>query len=295
MPPRACASTEDLRRALYALPPGQRLALRRHPVVAVSIHCSSLVRGLAQHGETARNLLRDLDHTHALLLDFAGTQDEIDAARILGILSLELNRDHRRRRGLETVMNHASDLDLAFDLVLNQHDINHRIVLNRQGVLSHQLDLVRALLSSVDQVRSEFRDLMNDFGSASNRARALDYAHALDLRLGRVRDFDPDRLLTLARSLSWSVDMQACRTLGLPRGGWIGALLTDGVLDDFTKADLASVDMTGLDLSGVRWSHQGTIWPPGQEDRIRRVSQKAEPGSDIWVVIRADGADIVQV
>jgi uncharacterized protein YjbI with pentapeptide repeats len=64
-----------------------------------------------------------------------------------------------------------------------------------------------------------------------------------------------------------------------------------GVLHDFTEADLSAVDLTGVDLEGVRWSERGTRWPASMDvDQLRRVSRETEPGAGVYVVTRGTSA-----
>jgi len=64
---------------------------------------------------------------------------------------------------------------------------------------------------------------------------------------------------------------------GLAAG--LATALLEGALDDFTHADLARADLAGRDLTGIRWSEQGTTWPPGTDtDELRARSQEIAPG-----------------
>jgi uncharacterized protein YjbI with pentapeptide repeats len=70
--------------------------------------------------------------------------------------------------------------------------------------------------------------------------------------------------------LSALCDREVGRLLGLPNPEGIGALVRQGVLHDFTEADLSAVDLTGVDLEGVRWSERGTRWPASMDvDQLR--------------------------
>ena len=61
-------------------------------------------------------------------------------------------------------------------------------------------------------------------------------------------------------------------------------------LDDFTRADLSLTDLTGRDLTGIRWSDQGTTWPPGTDtDELRARSQEIAPG--IYQITRPGHGD----
>ncbi|MFI1866036.1 hypothetical protein [Streptomyces jumonjinensis] len=53
--------------------------------------------------------------------------------------------------------------------------------------------------------------------------------------------------------------------------------------NDFRGADLHTVALDGVRLEGVRWD-EDTAWPPGWEQRIRRVSLAAGDGLGVLVV-----------
>ena len=70
------------------------------------------------------------------------------------------------------------------------------------------------------------------------------------------------------------------------RGTGLAAALLEGVLDDFTRADLAHADLTGRNLTGIRWSDWGTTWPPGTDTgALRAQSQEVGDGNGIFVII----------
>ena len=63
--------------------------------------------------------------------------------------------------------------------------------------------------------------------------------------------------------------------------------MLDGALDDFTYDDLTDVDLTGRDLTGVRWSDNGTTWPPGTDiDALRARSRELGSNTGIYVIVR---------
>jgi hypothetical protein len=73
--------------------------------------------------------------------------------------------------------------------------------------------------------------------------------------------------------------------LGIRQTEELAAALLEGVLDDFTRADLAHADLTGRDLTGIRWSDWGTTWPPGTDtDALRAQSREVADGSGIYVI-----------
>jgi hypothetical protein len=67
--------------------------------------------------------------------------------------------------------------------------------------------------------------------------------------------------------------------LGLRQVEGLATTLLAGALDDFTHADLSLTDLVGRDLTGIRWSDQGTTWPPETDtDKMRARSQEIVPG-----------------
>jgi hypothetical protein len=73
--------------------------------------------------------------------------------------------------------------------------------------------------------------------------------------------------------------------LGITQTEDLAAALLEGVLDDFTRADLAHAHLAGRDLTGIRWSDWGTTWPPGTDtDALRAQSREVADGSGIYVI-----------
>ncbi|MER5766499.1 hypothetical protein [Streptomyces sp. NPDC001985] len=58
---------------------------------------------------------------------------------------------------------------------------------------------------------------------------------------------------------------------------------TEEAGDDFRGADLSAVALEGVRLEGIRWD-AGTVWPPGWERRIWRVSLATGDGPGVLVV-----------
>jgi hypothetical protein len=74
--------------------------------------------------------------------------------------------------------------------------------------------------------------------------------------------------------------------LGISQTDELAAALLEGVLDDFTRADLAHADLTSRNLTGIRWSDWGTTWPPGTDTGAPRAqSQEVGDGNGIFVII----------
>ncbi len=83
------------------------------------------------------------------------------------------------------------------------------------------------------------------------------------------------------------VEEAAARILGIDPSGSRGLsrALKDGVLDDFTTADLRNTDLQTANLQGVYWSSWGTRWPPGFDvERLMHVSREVDPGSGVFRV-----------
>jgi hypothetical protein len=53
---------------------------------------------------------------------------------------------------------------------------------------------------------------------------------------------------------------------------------------------ICGVDLAGVDLAGVRWSEQGTRWPPELDvEKLQRNSLQTPPGSGTYVILRPEG------
>ncbi|WP_133849288.1 hypothetical protein [Labedaea rhizosphaerae] len=65
----------------------------------------------------------------------------------------------------------------------------------------------------------------------------------------------------------------------------------EGLIDDFTGADLRAADLTGLNLVGVRWSRSATamtLWPPGDIDWIMNAPTRSSRCGIVGLVVVAD-------
>ncbi|MBO0820662.1 MAG: hypothetical protein J2P26_07405, partial [Nocardiopsaceae bacterium] len=114
---------------------------------------------------------------------------------------------------------------------------------------------------------------------AHARAAARDLAHAHALNLARDLTFASD--LKVARDAA----LAAGRALGIQQVDGLAAALLDGVLDDFTDADLTAANLAETDLAGVRWSVSGTRWPSGTDvDALRARSREIAPDTGVFVV-----------
>jgi hypothetical protein len=75
--------------------------------------------------------------------------------------------------------------------------------------------------------------------------------------------------------------------LGISPGEGLSRALLDGVLDDFTSADLTQASLGNTDLTGVRWSPPGTSWPPEVDvAALLARSDEVKPGGGVLVVRR---------
>lgn len=121
----------------------------------------------------------------------------------------------------------------------------------RMGLRCHLL--VLALFLSDLAVRTIV--LARDLSRVDDVSRAgdLPFKIARNIALDSDRDsaLDLDRVLALDRALNLAhhVALMVGRALGIKDVRGLAAALLDGVLDDFTRADLTYVDLRGLDLT----------------------------------------------
>jgi len=176
-----------------------------------------------------------------------------------------LPRDLERACGLARRMREfggfARDLDRAVTRALERdHEVDRHHV---SGLVS---DLARAIYWALDTSFSP---------TARDLARRL--ASYLIQHDSVRRDFD--RHLVVARDLAQRTALMVGGALGLRQAEGLAAELLEGALDDFTHADLARADLAGRDLTGIRWSDQGTKWPPGTDiDELRARSREIALG-----------------
>jgi hypothetical protein len=238
--------------AIAAADPAARIALRRDPVTLAVILSDLAVRTLTI-ADKANDRARALDVARDLVSD------------------LNLIRDLARSLDLDLAPAHAHALDLDLDL-------------------ARDLDLDLAL----DLARARARDLVSDLGRAvalaltlaRHRDLACDVAHVRDT----ARRLASTRHLGLARHLARQTTLMVGDVLCLQQVDGLATALLEGALDDFTHADLSLTDLTGRDLTGIRWSDQGTTWPPGTDtDELRARSQEIGPG--IYQITRPGHGD----
>jgi hypothetical protein len=294
----------ELRMCLAAVPPQTRLALRNHPVVTLSVladlHCRACELALDPRLDRTRDLDLALDRAVGLdldraldpRLDLSRALDRALARALASALGLDLDLDLARNLGLgrDRARDLGLDLDFARDLDLGR-DRDRAVALALAPALAlafvHALDRASAFFGGQDfglnRARARARDLAVDLA----RTLGLDSARARDLARVRVRVPDRARTRDLARDLARGLDEVLGTFLGLAGAVGFGSALLDGLLDDFTGADLSTVELTGVDLVGVRWSLRGTRWPAELDvEQLRNHSRETKPGSEVYVVRR---------
>jgi hypothetical protein len=175
----------------------------------------------------------------------------------------------------------------------------HRLVHAIDGTLVRQLDL-RLSLSRDDDLEPAgelVAGLESDLDRAVTLKEALAVARERILNGHRAREqiLDIDRSIgrTLALALvrSRALDRVCAQgvagRLGISQSQGLAQALLDGVMDDFTNADLTHANLPGTDLTGVRWSLSGTIWPPETDVKaLLARSEQVAPGGGVLVVTR---------
>ena len=260
--------------AIAAVDPAVRITLRRNPVILAAILGDLTVRALTiaenAHAARARDLTRDL--TWDLTRDLA-----IDRA-----LARALDRDLTRVR--DFALDPASALDLDRDL---NDALNLASDLARAPARALDPASALDLASALARVLARVLDLDRAPSLASVRARALtrDLDRDLHPHSALAPDLAIDRALARALALAHQTALVIGDALGIRQTESLAAALLEGVLDDFTRADLAHADLTGRDLTGIRWSDWGTTWPPGTDtDALRTQSREVSDASGIYVI-----------
>jgi hypothetical protein len=273
--PRSPHQTETAA-AIAAVDPTVRMTLRRNPVILAAILSDLTVRALT-------------------------IVDKAEAASERG-LTLGLVR--ALARDLAVASNLARDLDPDFDLasaIVAARELARD--LSRARASGFDRALVRALASNLAdgltraRARARGRISSSGLGLARDAARELDRdldPPARDLNLAGTLDLARahDRARALARDLAHQTALMVGDALGIRQTKELAAALLEGVLDDFTRANLAHADLTGRDLTGIRWSDWGTIWPPGTDTgALRAQSQEVGDGSGIFVITGPGSGD----
>jgi hypothetical protein len=175
----------------------------------------------------------------------------------------------------------------------------HRLVHAIDGTLVRQLDLRLSFShdDDLEPVAELVAGLESDLDRAVTLKEALAVARERILNGHRAREqiLDIDRSIgrTLALALvrSRALDRVCAQgvagRLGISQSQGLAQALLDGVMDDFTNADLTHANLPGTDLTGVRWSLSGTIWPPETDVKaLLARSEQVAPGGGVLVVTR---------
>jgi hypothetical protein len=243
--------------AIAAVDPAVRLALRRHPAILTVIlsDYTAWALTIASGIPVEWNPYGDLDRARTALQDF-GMAYNLDLDRLL---DFDRGLTHDRHRGLARGL--ADARELAQDLDFGRS----RAACGRAVALVHELTRANVLAADLAAARS--RGLDNDSGTEADLAVSLD----------------------LARYVARQTALTVSRALGIGQAEGLAATLLDGALDDFIYDDLTNVDLTHRDLTGVRWSDNGTSWPPGTDvDELRARSRELGSDTGIYVIVRPD-------
>jgi hypothetical protein len=265
--------------AINAADPGIRMALRRHPVILAVILSDLLVQalGIAETACSSRPCLPSED------TGGCGLDDAIDRARYLGDAVDRIHYSIPRPREPHVTetraqrdnLSRASSRVLELTAALTARFNQVRSPVPGRGELSQALD--RALEHARDRAEILGHDLRRDLDHHSGRDHTQVFGRALD----------PARMIAHLTA----VTVGDVLGVGQPEG--LAVALLDGMLDDFTQADLSRADLGGLILAGVRWSESGTVWPSGTDvDALRARSREVTPGTGIYVIAGpGDGSD----
>lgn len=258
------AEESDVAAAVRAVSVARRLAMRKHPAVTACVVGDLLVRAV----EIAGDLDRD---RHRLVL--AG-DDWLDRCRErASVLAADLDRV---RADLDVPRGSARDL--ARYLATSRTLGRTRNLVTRDAVLARTLakDIAGALVRIL--VEALELGVVSVLELARARGLTIDIAGGLSPNLALVR------ASALAADLAYEAGAQL--TLSATEGTeGLAAALLDGILDDFTHADLTDVDLAEADLAGIHWSEHGTRWPPGTDvEDLRRKSRETAPNSGVYVL-----------
>ena len=245
--PRKSPGQAETAAAIASADPAARIALRHRPLINAVLISDLIVRALtiaSKIGGLAG--VRDLDL--GLARDPAAARD-LDLARDLA-------------RDLSRALGHAEEL---------ARELDPRLELKLYSAHRRALDIASHLTATLVDTLS----LDDAHADLLDHARGLTAGFILDLTKADTLSSFHDQARDLARMTALRVGS----ALGLREVEGLAAALRAGALDDFTHADLARADLTGRDLTGIRWSEQGTTWPPGTDtDKLRARSQEIAPG-----------------
>ena len=260
-------------------------ALSRQLIHALD-HALTLARALNHALALARDLslLRRL--APAATLDFIHDLDDVlDAARVRAHDEVLGDApDHHDDSHLDCTLGRslADSLDRALNRVYTldrtlAQDLARALALNSYRDLAHTLERALTIAQSLAD------DLIN------GHRHGLVYARALDLVDGLVQSCTgiTAHLPQLAREFIAGREQAVARLLGLDpdRSRGLSRAILDGVLDDFTAADLSAANLKAARLSGMYWSVWGTLWPQTFDvERLKSVSREVDPGSGVYLV-----------
>jgi hypothetical protein len=285
-----------------------RLGVRRHPVVLAAILSDFVVRAMeiaaavnsgrggnlnpAVVRVLARDLGRDLgrarEYVQARQLKLDGsltrrsavafTPGQVSGSRIdlmlIGCFGGAIHLARRLVHAIDGTLGRQRDLCLSFsrDEDLESADV---LIAGLESALDRAGALNEALFAAREQIL---------YGSGA-RVQILgrEQIPGIDRSLGRA----VSQALARSRDLDRICAQGVAGRLGISVAQGLAQALLDGVLDDFTNADLTHASLPDTDLTGVRWSLSGTIWPPGTDVKaLRARSERAAPGGGVLVVTR---------
>jgi hypothetical protein len=276
------------------------MGVRRHPVVLAAILSDFVVRTIEI--AAAINSGRGGNLDRALIRILAG-----DLGRDLGrareyaqARHLKLDGSLTRTSALAFTPGQVGEfyptLIRCFEGAVR---LAHRLVHAIDGTLVRRLDLRLSL--SRDEDLEPVGGLVAGLESDLERAVALKEAFVVARDRIRNGHGSREQMLEIDRSIGRTVALALARSraldrvcaqgvagrLGISQAQGLTQALLDGVMDDFTNADLTYASLPGADLTGVRWSLSGTIWPPETDVKaLLARSEQVARGGGVLVVTR---------
>ena len=282
------------------------MGVRRHPVVLAAILSDFVVR--------------TIEIAAAINSGRGGNLDRALIRILAGDLGRDLGRAREYAQGRHLKLDGSLTRNSALGLTPGQVGesrvgptpmrcieaavhLAHRLVHAIDGTLVRQLDL--RLSFSRDDDFEPVGELVA--GLESDLDRAVTLKEALALARDRIlnghgaREQIREQILDIDRSIGRTLALALVRSraldrvcaqgvagrLGISRAQGLAQALLDGVMDDFTNADLTYASLPGTDLTGVRWSLSGTIWPPETDVKaLLARSEQVAPGGGVLVVTR---------
>jgi hypothetical protein len=267
------------------------MAVRCHPVVPAAVLSGLAVRSAeiaalvnrGHYGDLNRPLIRTLADglegdlgrarryavARNLQLGCAVSHRNV-ADRVLGEFRVLDPARSPVARGFAAAVHLAGELVEAIDGILTAH-LGLRLAFSRD----EDLELARELADGAGSCLSRARALAAGLGDRPAPGQVLSTGRAI----GRVLGQAGERARTMDRIC---VQGLAAR-LGITTTEGLADAVTDGVLDDFTSADLTRAGLADAELTGVRWSLTGTAWPPGTDIKALLARSESHPG-DVLVL-----------